>query len=91
MILKNLCVKNGSYTDRDGNEKGRWVTIGQIHEAKDGGTYITLDAHVNLAAFPRKDGDTRVMVSQFDPKGREESPKSRREEPADFDDDKLPF
>ena len=93
-IKKVLAVKNGSYEDRDGKTVNRWVYIGHIHEGKDN-DYMTLDAAVNLAAFPRKEGDTRVMVSMFDPKekdSRQEPPRrqeSRR--PAnDFPDDDLP-
>ena len=48
-ILKNLVVKNGSYTTRDGQEKHRYLTIGQLHAGQNG-EYITLDAYVNLAA-----------------------------------------
>ena len=84
-VFKNIVVKNGSYTDREGKEKGRYVTIGQVHKGDDG-MYITLDAHVNLAAFPRKNGDTRVTASLYDPKEREEKPKPRASEP-EFQDD----
>lgn len=68
MIKKELKVKNGTYT-KDGKEVGRWVTVGHIHAGRDGGNdYMTIDAHVNFAAFPRRDGDTRVMVSMYDPR-----------------------
>lgn len=88
-ILKNLVVTTGTYTNRDGDTKKSYKIIGQIHEGQHG-KYITLDADVNLAAFPRKDGDSRVMVNIYDPKGKDEKP--RRAEPAgkDFDDD-IPF
>jgi hypothetical protein len=88
-ILKNLVVKNGSY-EKNGETKHRWLTIGQLHEGGNG-QYITLEAHVNLAAIPRKDADTRVMVSLFDP--REDSGRPQRAAPAqaeDFDSD-VPF
>lgn len=88
-ILKNLVVKNGSYTDRDGNEKGRYVTIGQVHKGEHG-QYITLDAHINLAAFPRKEGDSRVMVNLYDPKGKDETPRRQEKPSEDFDSD-IPF
>jgi hypothetical protein len=67
MIVKNLVVTNGEYTTRDGETKRRYVTIGQLHE-HDGRQYITLDAHVNLAGFPRKDGESRVFASLYDPR-----------------------
>jgi hypothetical protein len=67
MILKNLVVTNGEYTTRDGETKRRYVTIGQLHE-HDGRQYVTLDAHVNLAGFPRKDGESRVFANLYDPR-----------------------
>lgn len=89
-ILKNLVVKNGSYT-KNGEEKHRYLTIGQVHEGTNG-SYITLDAHINLAALPRKDGDTRVMVSLYDPRRDDEQPQKR---PAptkdDFQDSDVPW
>jgi hypothetical protein len=91
MIKQNLVVKNGSYTTRDGQEKHRYLTIGQLHE-HEGRLYITLDAHINLAAIPRKDGDTRVMVSLYDPKPRDgEAPKKAAPVEDDGFDSDLPF
>ena len=104
-ILKNLVVKNGSYLTRDGQEKNRWLTIGQLHSGQNGNDYVTLDAHINLAALPRKDGDTRVMVSLFDPKVAEDGGSGRgsggraqaqvpkqsgKDDGLEFDDD-IPF
>jgi hypothetical protein len=65
MIEKKLVVANGSYT-KDGAEKTRWVTIGALHE-HDGKRYITLEAHINLAGFERKEGETRVFANLFNP------------------------
>lgn len=96
MIKKNLVVKNGSY-QKNGETKHRYLTIGQLHAGQDGNDYITLDAHINLAAIPRKDGDMRVMVSLYEPRDRHEStPRSAPMRPgapqmaADFEDD-IPF
>jgi len=90
-ILKNLSVKNGSY-EQNGQAKHRYLTIGHLHSSKDGNEYITLDAHINLAAIPRKDGDTRVMVSLYDPKPRDgEAPKQSAAAVDDFEQDPIPF
>ena len=77
-VKMNLVVKNGSYTTRDGQEKHRYLTIGQLHDGSNG-EYITLDAHINLAALPRKEGDTRVMVSLYEP--REDGQRTQRQAP----------
>ena len=92
-ILKNLVVKNGSYTTRDGQEKHRYLTIGQLHAGQNG-EYITLDAYVNLAALPRKDGDTRGMVSLYEPRDAAgEKPRSAptTRQSADFVDSDVPW
>lgn len=92
MIKKNLVVKNGSYSTRDGQTKHRYLTIGQLHAGNDGNDYITLDSHINLAAIPRKDGDTRVMVSLYDPKPRDgEAPKQSAAVVDDGFGDDIPF
>lgn len=91
-IKMNLVVKNGSYTTRDGKEKHRYLTIGQLHDGQNG-EYITLDAHINLAALPRKDGDTRVMVSLYEPRDEQKPARETRgRQPAsDVPDDDLPW
>lgn len=73
-ILKNIVVTNGTYTTRDGQEKKRYVTIGHVHEGQHG-QYITLDAHVNLAGFERKQGDTRVFANLYDADNKRQQPK----------------
>lgn len=92
-ILKNLVVKNGSY-EINGQTKHRYLTIGQVHQSKDGNEYITLDAHINLAAIPRKDGDTRVMVSLYEPRDAagekpRDTPTARQS--SDFVDSDVPW
>ena len=90
MILKKLVVKNGSY-QKDGATKHRYLTIGHLHSGEHG-EYITLESHINLAALPRRDGDTRVMVSLYD---EEDSNRSRRSpskaEPENDLNDEIPF
>lgn len=91
MTIKHvLAVKTGSY-EKDGETKNRWKYIGHVHEGQHG-LYITLDASVNLAAFPRKEGDDRVMVSMFEEKEKGSKPSPKK--PAaqeEFVDDEIPF
>jgi hypothetical protein len=102
MIVKNLVVTNGEYTTRDGETKRRYVTIGQLHE-HEGRQYITLDAYVSLAGFPRKEGESRVFANLYDPqpRGQEAQSAAPRSEMApsrggstpsgEFQDDDIPF
>ena len=93
-ILKDLAVVIDTYTDRNGAEKKKWLTIGQVHSSKEGREYITLEPHINLAAIPRKDGDSRVYVSMFEPKARGDAPaaapRGTPQTPPPMDDD-VPF
>lgn len=87
MIKKNLVIVADTYTDRNGNEKKKWQTIGQLHEGKHG-DYITLDPLVNLGAIPRKEGDSRVYVNLFDIKDRGDGGNAPRQDaPPDLNDD----
>ena len=73
MILKldTFSLLPCSFEFFDGTHVSRFVLtarqfIGHIHDGKYGNDFITLEAHINLAAFPRKEGDSRIMVSVFD-------------------------
>jgi hypothetical protein len=83
--INDLCVKTRTY-EKDGAKKNVYKKIGEVHEGANG-KYIVIDASVNLAAFPRKENDDRVMVSIFDIK---ENGKKQREAESTNPDD-LPF
>ena len=73
--MRKLLAKVGSYTDREGNNKNRYVDIG-VEMQNDNGSYFLLDPTVNLAGVltkqnmqAHKEGkQTRdsVMVSAFE-------------------------
>lgn len=62
----DLCIKTGEYTDRNGEQKGRWLTIGTVFRHDDGGSSIKLDC------FPVGVPDWSGWVSVFKKKPREE-------------------
>ena len=82
----DLAVKTGSYTDRDGNEKGRYENIGAMMEG-DKGPFLMLKRTFNPAGV-NTDRDS-ILVSMFEPKERE------RQEPARGShgeiEDEIPF
>lgn len=92
-ILKNLAVKTGSYTDRDGNEKGQYVNVGKIMQKEDGGQFMFIEAHINFAGFPRREGSSSVLVSMFDQKedSRNGAQQVTNQTAAKFEDDDVPF
>ena len=70
---KRLAVKTGTYTDREGVEKGRWVDVGVIL-SNDKGEFALLNPGVDLAGLMmqqrvagigKRDSDM-VMASIFD-------------------------
>ena len=81
-ILKDLAVVQETYTDRNGEQKKKWLTIGQIHASNEGREYIVLYPWINLAAIPRKEGDSRLFVSIFEPKVRDEVKPAHEVKPA---------
>ena len=97
--LYDLAVKSGSY-EKNGETKGRYVNVGALMES-DNGPFLFINAHVNFAAFPRRDGSESVIVSCFEPKPkdghdwkaaeqRETVPESRSAA-ADDPNDPIPF
>ena len=91
--LYDLAVKTGTYTDRSGEEKGRWENIGSVLQMDDGGKVILLKRSFNPAGVPFKDGSDQIMVSMFPPKEQEQAAPARRSapaRPAPVDDD-IPF
>ena len=88
-IEYELAVKTGSYTDKAGNEKSRWQNVGHLH-THEGRRYITLSRTFNPAGVPaRNEGDDRVFISCFEPKAKDDAPKSARgQAPLD---DEIPF
>lgn len=86
-IKKKLVASMGKYTTADGSEKTRWLTVGHVHDGSKG-EYITLESHINLAAIPRKDGDSRVYLNMFEP---DEKKGGGKPAPAADDGTDVPF
>ena len=66
--IRDLAVKTGSYTDRDGNTKGRYKNVGSLMESEDGGKFILLDTTFNPAGVPNPDNRDNVLISIFEMK-----------------------
>jgi hypothetical protein len=81
MGIKYDCiVKNGTYTDKSGNEKNRWSKIGVCVETKQGGLAIKLetvpvvwDGWISLAEpKPKESGTGNPVLSGAGLSGIEE-------------------
>lgn len=67
--LFDLAVAVSHYTDKNGNDKNRYVNIGGIYEG-DYGKFMMLEAHFNPAGVQRKDGSSSIIVKMFTPKDK---------------------
>lgn len=90
--LYDLAVKTGSYTDRDGNEKSRYLNIGAVFEGEKG-PYAVMSATFSPAGVPRKDGSDSIMVSLFAPREEGQGQQKQKAPPRhnNFDDESIPF
>ena len=60
----DLVVKTGSYTDQQGQEKGRYENVGSMMEG-DNGPFLILKRTFNPAGVPNPDCKDSVIVSCF--------------------------
>lgn len=100
--IKDLAVKTGEYTNRDGEVRGRWKNVGSMMKTDDGGVFLLLDRTFNPAGVPQDD-PTRdnVLVSVFDLREQDgekpaaaapvASKPSAAAAPASAGDDDIPF
>lgn len=87
---KQAACVTGTYTDRDGNEKKRYVNVGTLFQYEDGGLALKLDS------IPVGQG-WNGFISFFDLKPRDgaqggsrQTAKPREDFSADLDDE-IPF
>lgn len=88
----DLLVKTGSYTDRDGNPKNRWLKIGSRFQRDDGSEAIKLDCLPT--GLPEWTG--WVSVYPIKPKGEGNGYGQAQPQPASqpasaWEDEDLPF
>ena len=91
--VKDLAVKIGSYTNGNGEEKGRYMGCGSLMEGDDGNQFIMLNRFINYTALPRKQGSDGILISVFDIRERDAAGSGgQRQQMVDHDDgDEIPF
>ena len=83
----DLAIKTGTYTNREGEEKGRYLNIGSILAHEDGGISVKLNC------IPVGLTDWEGWVSAFPVKKKDDAEEYRQQSAPtirEFDDD-LPF
>lgn len=67
MKLKNIVAVVGKWTDKNGQQKFNYKTVGELHSGENG-QFILMDKSFNLCAVVGKDpNDHRVLLSLYDP------------------------
>lgn len=70
--IKDLAVKVGSYTDGQGQEKGRYQNVGSLMRSDDGNEFIVLHRWFNPAGVPNPENRDSVLISCFEPKQQQQ-------------------
>ena len=68
----DIVAKVGEYTDKQGQKKPRWLTVGQVMEG-DKGPFIMLSKWFNPGSIGEPGKDS-ILLSCFDPKPRTSAP-----------------
>lgn len=69
----NLVIPEGQYTDKNGQTKTNWTTIGAVFKSDNGKSFVTLKRTFNPAGIPLDDkGSNResIVVNMFDADAR---------------------
>ena len=67
--LYDMVVKVGTYTGKDGSDKGRYQNVGVMMEG-DNGPFLLMAKTFNPAGVPGQDGKESILISLFAPKDK---------------------
>lgn len=76
--IKDLAVRTGTYTDSNGEQKGRYENIGSLFKKDDGNLFMTIKATFNPAGIEREPGKDSIIISLFDPKDKQQAAPPQR-------------
>ena len=68
----DLAVKVGTYTNSNGEEKGKYINVGLVLHDEDGKSMILLNRTFSPAGCPNPDNKDTVIISKFEVKDKEE-------------------
>lgn len=79
--VKDLAVGVRKYT-KDGEEKTEWANVGEILDDGNGKRIILLNRHFNPAGIPFQEGKSKIAISEFDPREKEDRAPAQRQQQA---------
>ena len=83
----DIVVKVGSFTDKEGKTKNRYINVGSKMEG-DNGAFFLLNRTFNPAGVPNPDNRDSVILSLFEVKekdAQQSNPTKQVTEPSDID------
>ena len=78
----DLAVKTGTYTDNQGQEKGRWMNVGAVFKNDQG------QVSIKLEAIPT--GDWNGWISAFEPKQRNNQQQGQQQSTGSYNGQQQP-
>lgn len=93
----DLAVKTGSYTDKNGEKRNRYINVGKVFRNDDGGEFFAINRTFNPAGVPNPDGKEMVVISKFEIKDHggahtpAPAPKPQPKPATEGDDGDIPF
>ena len=83
-LMYEVTVRTGSYTDKEGKEKGRYERIGSVIETKNG-------PMLKVDAIPVVEGGWSGWAYMNTPKPRDDVAQKQRRDEFNQEDDRIPF
>lgn len=86
----DLVIKVGTYTNNQGEEKGRYENVGAMMEG-DNGPFIFMKRTFAPSGAPFKEGSESILISLFEPNDKGQAPQQSAPQTAPDFDDPIPF
>lgn len=77
--IYDLAVKTDEYTNREGQQKAKWLNVGAVMQKDDGGKFILLERSFNPAGVLNPDNRPNIILSMFSPKDRQQGPPDHKD------------
>lgn len=68
----DVVCKTGSWTDKEGKTKNKYINVGTVFSNDDGREFMVLNRSFNPAGIINPDNKEAVILSFFEPKKKEE-------------------
>lgn len=76
----DVACKTGSWTDKEGKTKNKYINVGTVFSNDDGRMFMVLNRTFNPAGIANPDNKEAVILSFFEPKVKESSAETPKEE-----------